>query len=124
MGKRLLTQQQIEEARQLRDKLGIGKRRLAELFNVSSTTIWENVYLTSRIELVQRQKQKEIYEGDILRALMTEPDFGAVYHDVGEVVYHPEAAQFVMQKGKIVARISNNVEIIGNIYQNPELLNK
>lgn len=60
MGKRLLTQQQIEEARQLRDKLGIGKRRLAELFNVSSTTIWENVYLTSRIELVQRQKQKRL----------------------------------------------------------------
>ena len=44
MKSKLLSQKDIEEARRLRREKKLGKRRLAILFRVSSTTIWENVY--------------------------------------------------------------------------------
>lgn len=68
---------------------------------------------------------KEIFEGDILNIeIMT--GMGSTVADKGEVIFHPEAAQFVIAKrlhGSYVSTsIGLNVEIIGNIYENPNLL--
>lgn len=41
---RILTQDQINEARTLREKFGLTKREIAGVFNVGATTIWDNIY--------------------------------------------------------------------------------
>lgn len=38
-----LTKEQIQEAKQLKEQ-GLSKRKLAEVFEVGSTTIWENIF--------------------------------------------------------------------------------
>lgn len=68
------------------------------------------------------QNGKEIYEGDIL-AIKVANEYGSASDDRGEVVFHPEAAQFVLTKNGMVTNIANNVEIIGNIYESSEQFN-
>lgn len=47
MSERVLTPEQIEEAKFLRD-MGKSKREIAEIYHVGQTTIWENVFATVR----------------------------------------------------------------------------
>lgn len=51
---RVLTDEQILEAKTLREQLGYTKRQLAETFGVGSTTIWNNLY-------GRKRKTKKIY---------------------------------------------------------------
>ena len=58
---RILTDEQIEKARLLREQLGYTKRDLAQEFNVAETTIWYNIYgrkrKTRRIYTYRRQHE-------------------------------------------------------------------
>lgn len=49
-----LTKEQIEEAKKLREQ-GKTKRELAVIFNVGSTTIWDNVY---RVKVTPKTGQR------------------------------------------------------------------
>ena len=44
---KLLTPEQIQEGKELKDK-GYTKRRLAEIFGIGQTTVWENIFSTSK----------------------------------------------------------------------------
>lgn len=64
---------------------------------------------------------KEIYEGDILKK-----HYGSSVK-ICSVAYHTERAMFIQQDGynePLYELPLNLIEIIGNIYQNPELLNQ
>lgn len=64
---------------------------------------------------IKDKNGKEIYEGDVLKVA----EAGT---NTGVVEFHPEAAQFVIRHGGYVMRIGYDVEVIGNIYENPELI--
>jgi hypothetical protein len=51
---RLLTNEQILQAKELREKFGYTKKELAIEFNVAPTTIWYNIY-------GRKRKTKRIY---------------------------------------------------------------
>lgn len=69
---------------------------------------------------------KEIYEGDIVRFMNEVPDKMMLY----KVEWNNEEARFAIvvehvEYGKYFGRIDEiikNIEVIGNIYENPELL--
>ena len=70
---------------------------------------------------------KEIYEGDVLKVRRYHVDFGA-HHEVRTVVF--ASGMFVFDKDNDGTAITGNdfrsgeLEIIGNIYEHHELVNK
>ena len=90
---RVLTDEQIKEAKGLRKQFGYTKKQLAEYFSVSQTAIWENVYSNEKnrrryllvkhrrpylrdiefvVKLVQQFRNQEYTSGDISKLLEME----------------------------------------------------
>lgn len=64
---------------------------------------------------------KEIYEGDIVTGLFNYTDI------IGPIVYGSDASFFINREGLYGIGLNNAedwLEVIGNIYENPELLQK
>ena len=62
---------------------------------------------------------KEIYEGDIVTGLFNHTDI------IGHIVYGSDATFFIERKGLYGIGLNNAedwLEVVGNIYENPELL--
>jgi uncharacterized phage protein (TIGR01671 family) len=82
------------------------------IYKVAPETICQFTGLTDK-------NGKEIYEGDIVTGLFNHTDI------IGHIVYGSDATFFINRKGLYGIGLNNAedwLEVIGNIYDNPELL--
>lgn len=56
---KLLTDEQIVEGKALKEQ-GFSKRRLAEIFGIGQTTVWENIFATEqRVRLYKKREYRK-----------------------------------------------------------------
>lgn len=69
---------------------------------------------------------KEIYEGDIVQWVVYDDYLGTENIEKGSVFYHEKEARFrIRQYPEFeIFRFGDQIEIIGNIYANPDLYSK
>jgi len=75
-------------------------------------------YILMQYTGLKDKNGKEIYEGDVL--MRGEKGEGDI---TGEVVYHHSGFFMEFEKGKRMS-VYEDFEVIGNIYENPELVEK
>ncbi len=67
------------------------------------------------------KKGKDVFEGDIINIYVTE-----MINEIlkAEVIFNDGAFCIKYPDGNISAFVKNEIEVIGNVYENPELLQK
>lgn len=68
---------------------------------------------------------KEIYEGDIVKLLHAAHE----ENEIGQIIYRGDEAAFriftnYLSERNLGALVSSELEVVGNIYKNPELLER
>lgn len=91
-----------------------------DLDTLEGTDIWHVMQYTG----LKDKNGKEIYEGDIIDASVETPLYNSTYRKTLQVIWQEQIAQFVMATSdtKIEGHIPKDCVVIGNIYENPELL--
>lgn len=75
----------------------------------------ENEYQLMQFTALLDRNGKEIYEGDVLKTK----------HGRGQVIWHGFSASFAValdNKEKPLLLVESDQEVVGNIYENPELV--
>lgn len=76
---------------------------------------WKKIYEVLQYTGLKDKNGKEIYEGDIVKSRMFSGG-----HLINQIIYNSKECAFTIGEGTFFGRYKN--EIIGNIYENPDLL--
>lgn len=85
---------------------------------------WPDAGMNKNLELMQftgikDKNNKEIYEGDIVR---DPKGYGVVYYTAPGFTVTEDGKQWWLGKGDVMVTQLVETEVIGNIYENPDLL--
>jgi uncharacterized phage protein (TIGR01671 family) len=86
-------------------------------------SVLPNRYILMQYTGLEDKNGKEIYEGDIVRYDEKAEGYTPKYTGKGyEVIWEEKKARFTLRCQEIWGMIYKGYEVIGNIYENPELL--
>lgn len=80
-------------------------------------------YIISQLTGTSDRTGREIYEGDIAKITQQDKLLGE-YTELGIMEFHNGGFRFIVEGGQLSDGVSAQVEVVGNIYANPELLNR
>jgi uncharacterized phage protein (TIGR01671 family) len=94
-----------------------------ELIDYEGTEEFKNKRILEQYTGLHDKNGKEIYEGDIVefKTLKRSKNFGFENELVHDVVNYSDYSEWLVGNS-LLSRIFNGSEVIGNIHENPELL--